>query len=254
MPTTVSALLALEDLRAGYDGEEKLHGISAAFRAGQLSIVIGRNGCGKSTLLKCAAGQLRPMSGSILLEGRPIDTLHRLERARSVAYMPQSRLVPEIPVRQLVMHSRYPHLAWGQRPRPEDRRIAREALERVGLGDMASRCVHQLSGGERQRAYIAMMLSQQARIMLLDEPTIYLDLSGQFELMDLLRQLAASGVCVVAVLHDLSLAMRYADQILMMNEGERITQGTPDEVYASGCLESCFGIRVKRLEGHYLFL
>ena len=254
MRTMDNALMTLEALRSGYAGEEKLHGVTAAFRAGQLTVVIGPNGSGKSTLLKCMAGQLPVTEGRIGLEGRPIDTFGRLERARMISYMPQSRLIPETSVGQLVMHGRYPHLKWGQRPGAEDRRVVREALERVGLSARASRPAHQLSGGERQRAYVAMMLAQQARGMLLDEPTVYLDPSGQFELMNLLRELSASGACVVAVLHDLSLAMRYADRILLMNQGQLVQQGTPAEVYASKQLERCFGIRIRRLGEHYVFL
>lgn len=253
MPTSDDRLMALDRLRAGYEGEEKLHGVSAELRAGELTVVIGPNGCGKSTLLKCAAGQIAPSSGAVLLEGRSLRDIPRLERARQIAYMPQSRLVPEIPVRQLVMHGRYPHLRWGQRPGAEDRRVAREAVERVGLADKASRPVHELSGGERQRAYIAMMLAQQARVMLLDEPMTYLDPSGQFALMDLLRSLSASGVCVVAVLHDLNLAMRYADRLLMLEGGNPVFTGDPEALYCSGQLERTFRVRVKRVEGQYLF-
>ena len=247
-------MLQFKDLRAGYDGVERLHGLCAEMRPGRMTAVIGPNGCGKSTLIKCAAGILRPTSGEICLDGRALEALPRRERARFISYMPQSRLVPDIPVRHLVQHGRYPHLKWGQSPQKSDREIVRAALARVGLSDLAGRSVLNLSGGERQRAYLAMMLAQQTPVMLLDEPTTYLDLSSQFALMELLRALCDEQRSVIVVLHDLALALEYADDVLLMRAGEAVVQSSPEELYRSGALQDVFKVDVQRLDdGKYVF-
>lgn len=239
-------MLQLENLCAGYDGAERLHGISTAIASGQLTAVIGPNGCGKSTLMKCMAGLLKPSAGTVRLDGRDFGSLSEKERARLIAYMPQSRIAPDISVRQLAAHGRYPHLKWGRNPSQTDREIIGRALERTGMLPLADRLVSRISGGERQRAYLAMMLAQQTPVMLLDEPTTYLDLSGQFSLMELLRGLCLEGRSAVAVLHDLSLALEYADRILLMQDGRLAAEGTPEEVFASGKLQQVFGVDVGR--------
>lgn len=245
-------MLEIKDLRAAYGGVECLHGLSARIESGRLTAIIGPNGCGKSTLIKCLAGLMRPTAGEILLDGQALRSGRAL--ARRVSYMPQARLVPDIPVRQLVMHGRYPHLSWGQRPGRGDREIVERALARTKLTDMANRSVLHLSGGERQRAYLAMMLAQEAPVMLLDEPTTYLDLSSQFLLMELLCELRAEGRTVIVVLHDLALALRYADEALLMRCGALVAQQSPEAIFARGALEDVFHVRVRRLSaGEYLF-
>lgn len=246
-------MLQFDNLCAGYDGVERLHGISARLRPGRLTAIIGPNGCGKSTLLKCAAGLLKPICGAVLLEGRGLASIPERERARRISYMPQSRLTPELTVRQLAAHGRYPHLRWGQSLSPADREIIDGALRRTELPGLADRPVGSLSGGERQRAYLAMMLAQQTPVMLLDEPTTYLDLSAQFSLMELLRGLCREGRCAAVVLHDLALALEYADEVLLMEAGRLAIQGTPAEVHASGALERVFGVEVRVPDGHYVF-
>jgi iron complex transport system ATP-binding protein len=247
-------MLEFKKLHAGYDGAEKLHGISARLEPGKLTAVIGPNGCGKSTLLKCAAGLLKTMDGEILLDGRQLSAITEKERARLVSYMPQSRLVPDISVRQLVMHGRYPHLKWGQNPSRGDRAIAEAAIGRVKLDNYAEKTVGQLSGGERQRAYIAMMLAQEAPAMLLDEPTAYLDLASQYELMELLRQLRSGGHSMAVVLHDLALALEYADEILLMQDGRIVEAGAPAGIYDSGRIRQVLSVDVKQTDdGKYVF-
>ena len=247
-------MLQFENLRAGYDRVERLHGVSATLSAGRLTAVIGPNGCGKSTLMKCAAGILQPDAGAVRIDGQPLNGLSSRERAQLVSYMPQSRLTPDISVRQLVAHGRYPHLKWGQSLNKADREIILDAMRRVELDGYANRSVSRLSGGERQRAYLAMMLAQQTPVMLLDEPTTYLDLSSQFRLMALLKSLCWEGRCAAVVLHDLALAMEYADDVLLMHGGELAAAGTPDAVYRSGRLQSVFGVEVDRLpDGRFLF-
>lgn len=245
--------LCCAGLRAGYDGQEKLHGVDLDLAPGRLTAVVGPNGCGKSTLVRCLAGQLAPTGGEITLTGEALSRVNPALRARKIAYMPQSRLVPEISVGQLVLHGRYPHLKWGQRPGAKDRQIAEEAIGLAGLSDRADAPVSQLSGGERQRAYLAMMLAQQAQVMLLDEPTAYLDLSRQFELLALLRKLCEEGLCVLAVLHDLGLAMSFADDLIVMDGGRIAQRGSARQIYDSGVLERVFSVRVRAVDGQYLF-
>lgn len=247
-------MLQFKSLCAGYDSLERLHQVSANIRPGRLTAIVGPNGCGKSTLLKCVAGLLKPSSGEIRLDNRPLSAFSDRERACAISYMPQSRSVPDISVRQLVSHGRFPHLKWGQNLRSSDLQIIDDALRRVDLSGYAERSVSRLSGGERQRAYIAMMLAQQTPVMLLDEPTTYLDLSSQFALMELLQSLCRNGRSPVVVLHDLSLALEYADDMLLMCDGSLVASGMPDAVYAGGMLQKVFAVDIQRLSvGKYVF-
>ena len=247
-------MLEFRELRAAYDGVETLHGVSAHLAPGKLTAIIGPNGCGKSTLMKCAVGLMKPSGGEILLNGQPLSVIPEKERARHLSYMPQSRIAPDISVRHLVTHGRYPHLKWGQSLRREDREIVQAAIERVKLGALVNRPVSRLSGGERQRAYLAMMLAQQTAVMLLDEPTAYLDLSSQFALMELLRALCREGRSVILVLHELSLALEYTDSLLLMERGRLVAAGSPEEVYRSGQIQRVFSIDVRRTsDNKYLF-
>lgn len=247
-------MLEINNLCAGYDRTEKLRGVSTRFCSSCLTAIIGPNGCGKTTLLKCAAGLLKPFSGELLLDGEDYFSLSSKEIARRVSYMPQSRAVPSISVRRLAEHGRYPYLNFGRELRQVDRDSVKEALRRAGMVDKANISVSHLSGGERQRAYIAMMLAQQAGVMLLDEPTTYLDPAAQFALMGLLTSLALEGRAVVAVLHDLGLAMRYADRVILMQDGKILMDGTPEALYKSGLLGRVFRIRVEKIrEKTYIF-
>ena len=247
-------MLEFRELRAAYDGVETLHGVSAHLAPGKLTAIIGPNGCGKSTLMKCAVGLMKPSGGEILLNGQALSAIPEKERARHLSYMPQSRIAPDISVRHLVIHGRYPHLKWGQSLRREDREIVQAAIERVKLGALVNRPVSRLSGGERQRAYLAMMLAQQTAVMLLDEPTAYLDLSSQFALMELLRALCREGRSVILVLHELSLALEYTDSLLLMERGRLVAAGSPEEVYRSGQIQRVFSIDVRRTsDNKYLF-
>ena len=247
-------MLRIENLCAGYENLKYLHQISAEIQPGMLTAIIGPNGCGKSTLMKCLAGLLKPSAGSIRLDDRDFREIPEKERARFISYMPQSRITPDISVRQLVTHGRYPHLKWGQNLSNADREIVDHALKRTDMIAYAKRSVSRLSGGERQRAYLAMMLAQQTPVMLLDEPTTYLDLSNQFSLMELLRALCREGRSTVAVLHDLALALEYADRILLMQNGYLAAEGTPDEVFFSGKIQKIFSIDIVRLDGNkYVF-
>ena len=236
-------MLKLLDLSAGYGEKTILHDISMEFPPGTVTAVVGPNGCGKSTLLKAAAGLIPLSAGAVEAEA---------PRARTVAYLPQSRAVPEMTARQLVLHGRFPWLGWPRRYRGTDYAIADAALERLGVADIAQRPLAELSGGTRQKCYLAMALAQEAKTLLLDEPTSFLDIGCQLSLMELCRSLAAEGKAVAAVLHDLPLALAYADRVAVLEQGRLAALGTPEEVRRSGILDRVFGVQVLKLEGQYV--
>jgi iron complex transport system ATP-binding protein len=232
-------MIELRGLWAGYGGSPVLQDISIQFPAGTVTAVVGPNGCGKSTLLKAAAGLLPAISGEVLV---PVP------RERHVAYLAQSQRTPEMTAGRLVLHGRFPWLGWPRRYRPEDYAAAKAAMERLGVAEYAERPLVELSGGTRQRCWVAMALAQDASALLLDEPTSYLDIGHQLELMGLCRSLAAEGRAVAAVLHDLPLALGYADRVAVMDRGRLMCVGSPEEILERGILEQVFGVAVRRAE------
>lgn len=240
-------MLEIRNLSAGYPGNPVLENISLNIPHGVVTVIAGPNGCGKSTLLKALSGIL-PASGSVLLDGQELLTLHGQELARNVAFLPQNRQIPEITVGNLVLHGRFPYLSYPRRYRTEDYRIARESMTRVGIEDLADRKLVTLSGGQRQKVYIAMALAQDTPVVLMDEPNSFLDIAHQLQLMNHARALAAEGKTVVLVLHDLSMAMDCADFLVVLREGKCLFQGSPEDVFRSGSLDRAFGVRVCRVE------
>ena len=248
-------MLELRGIAAGYGGTPVLREVSFTVPKGSLTALIGPNGCDKTTLLRAAARQLPLLAGEILLDGRPVSSYGRTEFARKAAFMPQVRSVPAITAGALVTHGRFPHLGFSRRLRPEDRAAVQAAMEATGVADWANRDLRALSGGERQRVYLAMALAQDTDLILLDEPTTYLDPGRQFELLDLIASLPGRGKTVVMVLHDLSHALRYSTQLLLLEQGRLVQRGTPEELYAGGQLDRVFGIRSRRApDGSYYFL
>lgn len=248
-------MLELRGIAAGYGGTPVLREVSFTVPKGSLTALIGPNGCGKTTLLRAAARQLPLLAGEILLDGRPVSSYGRTEFARKAAFMPQVRSVPAITAGALVAHGRFPHLGFSRRLRPEDRAAVQAAMEATGVADWANRDLRALSGGESQRVYLAMALAQDTDLILLDEPTTYLDPGRQFELLDLIASLPGRGKTVVMVLHDLSHALRYSTQLLLLEQGRLVQRGTPEELYAGGQLDRVFGIRSRRApDGSYYFL
>lgn len=248
-------MLELRGIAAGYGGTPVLREVSFTVPKGSLTALIGPNGCGKTTLLRAAARQLPLLAGEILLDGRPVSSYGRTEFARKAAFMPQVRSVPAITAGALVAHGRFPHLGFSRRLCPEDRAAVQAAMEATGVADWANRDLRALSGGERQRVYLAMALAQDTDLILLDEPTTYLDPGRQFELLDLIASLPGRGKTVVMVLHDLSHALRYSTQLLLLEQGRLVQRGTPEELYAGGQLDRVFGIRSRRApDGSYYFL
>lgn len=238
-------MLNIQNLSTGYPGKPVLQNIHASFPAGQITAVLGPNGCGKTTLLKALCGVL-PAKGQVYLEDVDLMTLPAKQRAKQVAYLSQSRPVPDLTVGDLVLCGRYPYTAYPRQYTPEDEAAAQDAMARMGMEELARCPISQLSGGQRQKAYIAMALAQDARVILLDEPTTFLDVAHQLQLLALLRQLAREGKTVVAVLHDLQSAMQTADHILLLDKGCVAAQGTPETVFASGQLDRVFGVEVCR--------
>ena len=240
-------MLEIQQLTAGYPKNTVLQKISLTFQAGAVTVVAGPNGCGKSTLLKAIAGIL-PSSGQILLNGEAICALPSRCRAQKIAFLPQNRQVPEITVGRLVLHGRFPYLTYPRQYRKADYAAADAAMAALNLSDLAERPLTSLSGGQRQKAYIAMALAQDTDVVLLDEPTTFLDIAHQLQLMALAKELAAKGKTVVLVLHDLTLALEYADALLIMDNGAVAAQGTPAEVFQSGCVKQVFGTDVGRTQ------
>lgn len=246
--TMPNEALSATGVRFSYAGADTLRGIAVRLEKGKLTAFIGPNGCGKTTLLKCLCGLLKPQSGTVLLDGgTPLSALSRKALARRIAFLPQVRAVPDIPVETLVGHGRFPHLGLSRKMTARDRQIVQDAMERAGVSDFACRSVPCLSGGERQRVYIAMLLAQDADIVLLDEPTTYLDAHHKFEILELLRAMRDSGKTVAAVLHDLPLALKYCDRAVLLEKGALAAEGTPEELYASGEISRVFGIDCRRV-------
>lgn len=232
-------MLKLQHLSAGYGEKTILHDISITFPAGTVTAVVGPNGCGKSTLLKTIAGLLHPASGEILAEE---------PRAQHIAYLPQSRRLPEMTAGRLVLHGRFPWLGWPRRYREEDYAIAQKAMERLGVAGFADAPLAELSGGTRQKCYLAMALAQEAPTILLDEPTSFLDIAHQLRLMELCRELAGEGRAIVLVLHDLPLALQYADRVAVMDAGRLLALGMPEEIMSTNILQATFGVQIFRVE------
>lgn len=246
-------MIEFRDVTIGYGGSAVLSGVSFSAARDGVTVLLGPNGCGKTTLLRSAARQLTLSSGEILLGGRPVETYGRKEYARAAAFLPQTRNIPDIRVRALVSHGRFPYLGPSRQLRQEDREIVSRALEETGVAAWAGRNLRELSGGERQRVYLAMALAQDTPVIFLDEPTAYLDLRGQFEFLELVRSLGSRRKTVVMVLHDLAQALTYSDRAVLFSGGALRYCGAPEALYDSGLLEDVFGVEAHRAEGHYYF-
>ena len=237
-------VLQSQKLSLGYGDKTIIDCLDLNIPEGKVTTLIGANGCGKSTLLRSMARLLKPLSGSVLLDGKDVFTSSTKEIARQLAILPQSPVAPEgMTVLQLVRQGRYPHQNWLKQWSEEDEHCVKEALEATNMSELAERAVDSLSGGQRQRAWIAMTLAQNTPVILLDEPTTYLDLSHQIEILDLLFELNRnSGRTVVMVLHDLNLACRYADNIVAVKQGQIYAHGTPEKVITSELVRQVFGL------------
>lgn len=242
------SILQAQHLHIGYGATRIVQDLSFSPPAGQVTALIGPNGCGKSTLLKAFARILVPQAGSLTLDGQDYAGLSARELACKVAFLPQVLPIPEgVSVRQLVAYGRSPHNSLWGRLSGADRSKVEQALQRMELDTLAGRPLADLSGGQRQRAWLAMILAQDASIVLLDEPTTYLDISHQVELLDLMCQLSAEGKTVVTVLHDINQACRYADHLAVMHAGRLVASGAPGDVLDAELVCKVFDVQVQIL-------
>ena len=238
------ARLIGDNLFAGYDARHVLNGVNLAVAEGKLTVLLGPNGSGKSTLLKTLARTLTPSAGHVYLDGKDIHHRNTRDVATQLGILPQGPVAPEgLSVKQLVSMGRFPHQRLWRRNTIEDATAIREAMAFTDVTDFADQSIDTLSGGQRQRCWIAMVLAQQTDLMLLDEPTTFLDLKVQVDLLELLSRLAHErGRTLLLVLHDLNLAAAYADQLVMMRDGHIVTSGTPNEVFTTHNLKRVFDL------------
>jgi len=235
--------LAGRGLKAGYGDQAIIADLDIAIPTGALTVIVGPNACGKSTLLRALARMLPARAGAVELDGRPIGAYPPKEVARRLGLLPQSPIAPDgIVVEDLVARGRYPHQGvlrqWSER----DEDAVRSAMARAGVAALADRMVSELSGGQRQRAWIAMALAQETPILLLDEPTTYLDIAHQVEVLELARGLRRDGTTVVVVLHELHLAFRYADHLIVMKDGAIVARGAVGDVVTAELVEEVYGL------------
>ncbi|MFI7484292.1 ABC transporter ATP-binding protein [Kocuria sp. M1R5S2] len=242
-----SSRLEARGLTLGYDGRAVVEDLTLAVPDGRITTVIGPNGCGKSTLLRGLGRLLRPMAGTVTLDGVPLSRLSTRRVAQLLAVLPQSHTAPEgLTVADLVSRGRHPRQRWYQQFSRADENAVRRALEATGVAEFADTPVDELSGGQSQRAWISLTLVQDTDILLLDEPTTYLDLAHQVEILELVHRLNRElGRTVVMVLHDISLAARFSDHLVAMDAGRVVAQGSPGEVVTEELLERVFGLRAR---------
>jgi iron complex transport system ATP-binding protein len=242
--------LVAQDVSLGYGDRAVVDSLSCEVPDGQVTVIVGANACGKSTLLRGLARLLRPSSGTVLLDGKAIGSLPSKQVARTLGLLPQNPVTPEgVSVVDLVGRGRHPHQGAFRRWSTEDEQAVAEALELTDTLDLADRLVDELSGGQRQRVWIAMALAQQTDLLLLDEPTTYLDVAHQVEVLDLLADLNETrGTTIVMVLHDLNLAARYADHLIAMCEGRIVAAGPSHAVITEDCVRTVFGMESRVIE------
>ncbi|WP_328582473.1 ABC transporter ATP-binding protein [Streptomyces sp. NBC_00370] len=236
--------LTARDLTLAYDDRTVVHDLDLAVPDGRVTVIVGPNACGKSTTLRALGRLLKPRRGAVLLDGAELAKIPTKKIARAIGLLPQSPAAPEaITVADLVSRGRQPHQSWWQQWSDEDERAVTEAMRRTDVTALADRPVDELSGGQRQRVWIAMALAQETDLLLLDEPTTFLDIAHQVEVLDLVRRLNHDqGRTVVIVLHDLNQAARYADHLVAMKEGHVVAEGPPSEVVTAALVREVFGL------------
>lgn len=240
-------ILEAKGLRLAYEEREVVRDLSLAVRPREIISLIGPNGSGKSTILRALARSLRPRGGAVYLNGHDIHSLSPAKVARQLAILPQGPEAPsDLTVRELVWYGRSPHVKWWGRPTATDAEVVAWALGETKLEHLADRSVATLSGGERQRAWVALALAQTPEVLLLDEPTTYLDISHQLEVMELIRRLNASlGLTVVMVLHDINQAARYSHRLVALQAGQVVAEGQPGEILTPALLRRVFGVEAR---------
>jgi iron complex transport system ATP-binding protein len=241
------SILSTKGLTISYEGRTIIDGLNLQLSGGKIHSILGPNGCGKSTLLKALARQMKAQTGVVYLDGKDIHTMGAKAFAQKLAFLMQNHeSLTDMNVRELIACGRFPHKALLQRANEEDERIVAQSMELTGVAAMADRRLATLSGGERQRAWIALALAQQPSVLLLDEPTTYLDIKHQLEIMELVVELnGLKAMTIVMVLHDINHAAAYSDQIIMMKEGAIYSDGSPEEVIIERNISEVFGVSAR---------
>ncbi|WP_339276338.1 ABC transporter ATP-binding protein [Paenibacillus sp. FSL W8-0426] len=241
--------LRAETLSVQYDKRTIIESLSVTIPLNSFTVIIGPNACGKSTLLRALSGLLKPERGHVMLDGKELATYKAKEVARRLGLLPQTAIAPDgIAVADLVARGRYPHQSIFRQWTEADEQIVAGAMEATGTSSLAGRLVDELSGGQRQRVWVAMALAQQTPLLLLDEPTTFLDIAHQIELMELFTELNADGHTLVAVLHDLNHAARYATHLIAMKDGAIVAQGDPRDIVTEALVEEVFDLPCKVIE------
>lgn len=237
--------LSADAVTLAYDHRVIAEKLSVEIPDNSFTVIVGPNACGKSTLLRALSRMLKPSDGKVLLDGQVIQSLPAKKVARTLGLLPQSSIAPDgITVADLVGRGRYPHQGILRQWSTEDERVVQESMRQTGVAELAERYVDELSGGQRQRVWIAMALAQQTPLLLLDEPTTYLDIQHQIDVLDLCAELhEEQGRTLVAVLHDLNHAARYATHLIALKGGEVIAEGAPNDIVTAELVEEVFGLR-----------
>ncbi|MFB7655530.1 MULTISPECIES: ABC transporter ATP-binding protein [unclassified Streptomyces] len=242
--------LTAENVTLAYDQRVIAEQLSVEIPDNSFTVIVGPNACGKSTLLRALSRMLKPTQGRVLLDGSVIQSMPAKQVARTLGLLPQSSIAPDgITVGDLVGRGRYPHQGLLRQWSTEDERVVQESMAQTGISELAERYVDELSGGQRQRVWIAMALAQQTPLLLLDEPTTYLDIQHQIDVLDLCAELhEEQGRTLVAVLHDLNHAARYATHLIALREGEIIAEGAPRDIVTADLVERVFGLRCQVID------
>jgi ABC-type cobalamin/Fe3+-siderophores transport system ATPase subunit len=235
--------LSVQQLSVRFDKKTVLNDLSFQLPTGQFTALIGPNGCGKTTLLRTLAGLLAPNTGQVSLDNQSIDRLSAASLAKQLAFLPQIQPIPEgVQVRDLVAYGRSPYTGLFGRLSEHDWQIVDQMLAKTGTAELSDQAVSELSGGQRQRVWLAMILAQDTPYLLLDEPTTYMDINHQVELMRLIHQLTQEGKTIIAVLHDINQAARYCDHLIALHDGKIHQQGSPETVMSQALFKTVFQV------------